>query len=50
MYINLYNESLFGDGGGDTPANIQPVKSVTITQNGTTSVAPDAGFDGLEGV
>lgn len=50
MQINLYNESLFGDGGGDTPANIQPVKSVTITENGTMSVAPDAGFDGLEGV
>lgn len=30
--------------------SLQPLKSVTITQNGTTNVLPDEGFDGMQSV
>ena len=30
--------------------SLQPLKSVTITQNGTTNVVPDEGFDGMQSV
>ena len=36
-------------GGTPTPPNLQE-KEVTITENGTTNVAPDTGYDGLSGV
>lgn len=34
---------------GAKPPNLEE-KSVTITENGTTNVAPDSGYDGLSGV
>ena len=33
-----------------TSSKIQPSKSLTITSNGTTSITPDSGYDGLSSV
>ena len=38
------------DIGSGSPSNLQENKAVTITSNGTVSVTPDAGYDGLSSV
>ena len=38
------------DIGSGSPSNLQENKAVTITSNGTVSVTPDAGYDGLKKV
>lgn len=43
-------ERLMDEIATQSAVSLQPLKSVTITQNGTTNVVPDEGFDGMQSV
>lgn len=50
MIINVANFNFGGDsGGGGKPALLQE-KTVTIVQNGSQTITPDEGFDGMSSV
>lgn len=43
-------ERLMDEIATQSAVSLQPIKYVTITQNGTTNVVPDEGFDGMQSV
>ena len=50
MVINIANFNFGGDsGGGGKPALLQE-KTATIVQNGSQTITPDEGFDGMSSV
>ena len=49
--IDLFNLAIARKiGGGDSPGSVLQNKSLTITENGSQTITPDTGYDGLSRV
>lgn len=50
MVINIANFNFGGDGGGGGKPALLQEKTATIVQNGSQTITPDEGFDGMSSV
>ena len=50
MVINIANFNFGGDGGGSGKPALLQEKTATIVQNGSQTITPDEGFDGMSSV
>ena len=50
MVINIANFNFGGDGGGGVKPALLQEKTATIVQNGSQTITPDEGFDGMSSV
>ena len=50
MVINIANFNFGGDGGGGGKPALLQEKTATIVQNGSQTITPDEGFDGMYSV